>query len=623
MAMAVSGASVVTRTDASAHARLRAVPVGAVTLHDGLWQRRVAANREHGIPRLLERMDSRGAIDNFLVGRPDTPGLVRRGYWFSDSDVYKWLEAAAWSLAGHEDGALAEDVSRLVDAIAGAQDPDGYLNTNFRASTRLRDLGWSHELYCAGHLFQAAIALRRVTGDDRLLDASTRFAAFIDEQLRDGTSTDGHPGVEMALVELARETDEERWRDLAAVLSSRVDLGEDSRLWGHAVRSLYFACGLTDLAIETGDTARIATVEALWSSLLEERSYVTGAVGGRWIGESFGRPYELPNEGAYAETCGGVAVAMWAWRQLLRTGDAHYADQLEHVLHNAVLAGVSLAGDEWFYANPLSFAALREHDPWGADRLAEDMAGPFPLRRRPWRDVACCPTNMVRMLASLPGYVYALDRERDDLWINLFTASTVEHGGWKVTQRTDYPWRGRVEIVVDRAPRGRRALVIRVPGWCRPVVGGSTGDDALLPGTYTVVRRTWKSGDSVVLDLQMEPEALVCDPRVVENRGAVALRRGPVVYCFEGADNPDVDLRAVTVDPGSFAAEEPTGLLDGIVVLRGKGGADPGGRAPLYRRAGTDDDPPPVPVALAAIPYFAWANRGLHPMTVWAREDVR
>jgi len=622
MATAASGASVVTRTDASAHARLRAVPVGDVTLHDGLWQRRVAANREHGIPRLLERMDSRGAVDNFRIGRPATPDLVRRGYWFSDSDVYKWLEAAAWSLAGHPDPGLAEAVSHIVDAVLGAQDADGYLNTNFRDPLRLRDLGWSHELYCAGHLFQAAIALRRATGDERLLDASTRFAAFVDDHLRDGNDTDSHPGVEMALVELSRETEDERWRELAATLSGRVDLGEDSRLWGHAVRSLYFACGLTDLAIETGDAARVATIDALWSSLLEERSYVTGAVGGRWIGESFGRPYELPNEAAYAETCGGVAVAMWAWRQLLRTGDAAFADQLEHVLHNAVLAGVSLEGDEWFSANPLAFAALQEHDPWGADRLAEDMAGPFPLRRRPWRDVTCCPTNMVRMLASLPGYVYAFDRERNDLWINLFTASTVEHGGWRVTQRTDHPWNGRVEIVVDQAPRGSRALVLRIPGWCRPLAGSGDGADALEPGTYSVLRRTWKPGDSVVLDLQMEPEALVCDPRVVENRGAVALRRGPVVFCFEGADNPDVDLRDVAVDPGSFTVEEQSDLLDGVVVLRGKGATGAGGRGPLYRPVGAGG-PPPVPVALAAIPYYAWANRGLHPMTVWAREHVR
>ena len=620
--MAASSASVVTRTDGSAHARLRAVPVGAVTLHDGLWQRRVAANRENGLPGLLERMESRGAIDNFRVGQPARPDLVRRGYWFSDSDVYKWLEGAAWSLAGHPDPAVEEVASHLVDTIIGAQDADGYLNTNFSAPQRLRDLGWSHELYCAGHLIQAGIALARVTGDERLLGASARFAAFIEEQLRGRRETDSHPGVEMALVELARETGEERWRELATVLSGRIDLGEDPRLWGHAVRSLYFACGLTDLAIETGDSAWVSTIEALWSSLLEEKSYVTGAVGGRWIGESFGRPYELPNEASYAETCGSVAVAMWAWRQLLRTGDARFADHLEHVLHNAVLAGVSLEGDEWFYANPLAFAALREHDPWGADRLAEDMAGPFPLRRKPWRDVACCPTNVVRMLASFPGYIYALDRESDDLWINLFTASSVDHAGWRVTQRTQYPWDGRVEIVVDRAPRGRRALVVRIPGWCRPPADAGGGTDVLEPGTYSVVRRAWKPGDSIVLDLQMTTEAVECDPRVPENRGAVALRRGPVVFCLEGADNPGVDLLDLAVDPASFCAETRSDLLDGIVVLRGEGAAFVDGRGPLYRPAGSST-PAARPVSLAAIPYYGWANRGLHPMTVWARDGIR
>ena len=313
---------------------------------------------------------------------------------------------------------------------------------------------------------------------------------------------------------------------------------------------------------------------------------------------------------------------MWAWRQLLRTGDARFADQLEHVLHNAVLAGVSLEGDEWFYANPLAFAALQEHDPWGADRLAEDMAGPFPLRRRPWRDVACCPTNTVRMLASLPGYVYALDQANDDLWINLFMASSVDHGGWRVSQRTEYPWNGRVEIVVERAPRGRRALVVRIPGWCRPPAGTGDGGESVEPGTYSVVRRTWKAGDSVVLDLQMEPEAVRCDPRVAENRGAVALRRGPVVFCLEGVDNPGVDVLDAAVDPASLRAEARPDLLDGVVVLRGEGATSAGGRGPLYRRADAAE-PATEPIALAAIPYYAWANRGLHPMTVWARQGVR
>lgn len=399
----LSSGSVVTRTDASGHARLQAVPIADVTLHDGLWQQRLAANRAHGIPRLLARMEARGSVDNFRIGQPAQPDLVRHGYWFSDSDVYKWIEAAAWSQASHDTPEIARALDHVIDAVVGAQDHDGYLNTNFSGTQRLRDLGWSHELYCAGHLTQAAIAMVRVSGDDRLLRAATRFADYIDTNLRDRADTDMHPGVEMALVELSRETGDARYTELAATLCHRVDLGEKPQLWGHAVRSLYFACGLTDLAMETGDTALASTVDALWSSLRNEKSYVTGAVGGRWIGESFGRPFELPNESSYAETCGGIAVAMWAWRQLLRTGEAEYADHLEHVLHNAVLAGISLEGDEWFYANPLAFAATQELDPWGADRFAEDMAGPFPLRRRQWRDVACCPTNALRMLAALPG----------------------------------------------------------------------------------------------------------------------------------------------------------------------------------------------------------------------------
>ncbi len=622
MASPASG-SVITRTDASAHARLRAVPIADVTLHEGLLQQRVAAARRYGIPRLLDRLEDRGAIANFLIGRPGHADLVRRGYWFSDSDVYKWAEAAAWALAGHEDASLGEQLDRVVGIMVASQKGDGYLNTNFSGEQRLRDLGWSHELYCAGHLFQAAIACARSIGDERLLGAATRFADLIATRLAGRTDTDTHPGIEMALVELARETGEERYRELASDLSARVDLGETPHLWGHAVRSLYFASGLTDLVTDTGDTARASAVDALWESMIAEKSYVTGAVGGRWIGESFGRPFELPNESSYAETCAAIGVAMWAWRQLLRTGDASYADHLEHVLHNAVLAGVSLEGDEWFYANPLGFAALEEHDPWGADRFAEDMAGPFPLRRRRWRDVACCPTNAVRMLASLPGYVYAVDRDANDLWINLFTASTVEHAGWRVTQRTEYPWDGRVEIVVDAAPRGRRALVVRIPGWCDAHVSGEHGDaEQLVPGTYSVVRRTWKRGDKVVLGLRMEPRAIACNPRVAENRGAIALHRGPIVYCFEGVDNPGVDVLAVAVDPATFRAVRRPDLLDGVVALDGEGSQPADGGGPLYRPVGAAL-PEQVPAAVTAIPYFAWANRGLHPMTVWARQRVR
>jgi DUF1680 family protein len=503
----------------------------------------------------------------------------------------------------------------VVGAVVSAQEADGYLNTNFAGNQRLRDLGWSHELYCAGHLFQAAVACVRSTGDDRLLHASRRFADLLHSRLRDRSDSDAHPGIEMALVELARQTDDARYTELASDLVSRVDLGEQPRLWGHAVRSLYFACGLTDLAIETGDGARVSAVDSLWESLLEEKSYITGAVGGRWVGESFGRPFELPNESSYAETCGAIAVAMWSWRQLLRTGEARYADHLEHVLHNAVLAGVSLEGDEWFYANPLTFAGTAEHDPWGADRFAEDMAGPFPLRRRPWRDVTCCPTNAVRMLATFAGHVYALDRESRDLWVNLFVASTVEHGGWKVTQRTEYPWDGRVELVVDRAPRGEHALVVRIPGWCQEQTGETA--DGLVPGTYSVVRRAWKPGDSVVLGLRMEPEALVSHPRAAENRGSVALRRGPIVYCFEGVDNPGVDLLEVTIDPDTFRHDRHPDLLDGVVALEGEGRQPVGRWGPMYQRAGAVARSE-EPVSLTAIPYFAWANRGLSPMSVWA-----
>ena len=614
----------VTHTTSSAAALVHSVAPGDVTLLDGLWLQRVAANRTSGIPMLFERLEEHGVIDNFRrrSGKP----VDRRGFWFTDSDLYKWMEAAAWSLSAGEDSGVAGMLDAAIEAVIGAQDADGYLNTNFEPDSRFPDLSWSHELYCAGHLFQAAVADHRATGRTDLLDAAARLADFLCSEFGPGhrEERDHHPEVETALIELHRETGTARYLDLAEFFLGLQPYRDWQELWGHAVCALYYASGLTDLAVETGDPEIRAALEQLWESMVGEKSYVTGGVGGRWVSESFGRAYELPNEGAYAETCGGVAAVHWAWRMLTLTGESRYADQLELALHNAFLAGVSLSADEWFYANPLATRAGAEEHPFIGEKLPEQIAGPFPLRRRRWRDVTCCPPNANRLLASLTGYLYGWDA--DGLWVHMYAASRVRAAGFSLLVGSEMPWDGEVVIEVEAVPEGEASIVLRIPGWSnapKATVNGE-GVPGVAPGSYLRLRRDWAIGDRVALALGMEPGLVECNPRVMENRGSVAVRRGPLVYCLEGHDNPGVDVLDVAVAQGvALRAEHRPDLLGGVTVIAGTGAvpSEPwtGG---LYRPAGrsrSQDGDAWRDVTLAAIPYYAWANRGLAPMTVWLR----
>ena len=595
-------------TRASPNAVVHGLDLAAVALGPGFWADRVRASREGGIPRLLERLDEHGVLANF------DPGAAHRGFWFTDSDLYKWLEGAAWSVGSHPDPELAARIDAVVGRIAAAAEPDGYLDTGImQADRRFADLSWSHELYCLGHLVQAALALSRSIGDDRLVRVAARFADLVDATLGPDsgrTDTDLHPGVETALVELARHTGNDRYRRLARELVDRVELGEPVELRGHAVRAAYFASGIADLLLD-GDTARRDTLDALWASMVERKAYVTGGLGGRWIGESVGRDYELPAEGAYAETCAAIAVVHWAWRMLQLTGDSVYTDHLELVLHNAFLAGVSLGGDEWFYANPLTASGAGDHDPWDNDRLAIAMAGPFPLARRPWRDVTCCPPNVVRMLASLPGYLAG--ESTDALWIHLYTPSIVEAAGMRVRVDTGLPWSGTVTVTVEAVPAGARTLRLRVPEWAR----GATLDGAPVDPGYASVTRGFVPDEAVTLELPVVPGWVVAHPRLAETRGAVALRLGPLVYCLESVDNPGVDVLAAAVDPTvePVVVHRPD-LLGGVNVAHVAGSvlaAD----APLYQERTVGRLVRPV--NLTAVPYALWANRGPSAMTVWMR----
>jgi DUF1680 family protein len=579
-----------------------AVPTDHVELGPGFWRDRYDANAQRGIPRLYERLEAHGVVDNFrrISGTSAHP---HRGLWFTDSDLYKWMEAATWVGFG--------ELEAVVPAVLAAQAPDGYLNTNFDSDTRFAHLDWSHELYCMGHFIQAAVARKRAQGQDDLLEAAVRCADLLAREFGPGrrVARDRHPVVEMALVELYRETGTARHLDLAAFFCDQVPWQSWNRLWGHAVCALYFASGLTDVAIETGNEARIDAVRRWWNDLVTTSTYVTGAVGGRWTAEAVGEPYELPLARSYTETCGAVAAAQWHARMLQLDGDVRAADWLEHVFHNALLAGMSLEGDEWFYANPHATTCREEEHPWIGEELPAQVAGPLPLRRAPWRDVTCCPPNMNRALATMPGQLYGTDTD-GNLWVHMFASSRVRTGAFDVEVDTDMPWSGRVTMTVRAAPSREASLFVRGPVW----------STASFAGRYREERRVWRSGDIIELDLEVTPYLLAANPRVESTRGSVAVWSGPFVYCFEGIDNPGTDdLRDLTLrDDATFAPTPGTSALAGITALQCDATLAEPGRlyGPVAARTGAGRT-----VRATAIPFYAWANRGPSPMTIWANRE--
>ena len=539
-------------------------------------------------------------------------------------------------------------VDTVIDLISAAQQPDGYLDTYFsfeRAAERWTNVRDMHELYCAGHLIQAAVAHHRATGSDRLLNVARRLADHIDtvfgppEEGKRPTAP-GHPEVEMALVELARAAGEPRYRRLAQLFvdnrgrgligghAYHVDhqpLREMDRLAGHAVRALYLCAGAADLCAESGEESLRTALDRLWRHMVARQIYVNGGLGARHDGEAFGDDYELPNARAYTETCAAIAGVMWSWRMLALDGDARYADLIETTLYNAFLPGLSLDGLAYFYVNPL------------ADY------GPAYGRRQPWFDCACCPPNIARLLAYLPSLFYSLSAE--GVWLHLYAegAARLQMAGGRtvtLTQHTRYPWDG--EVVVEVEAEGPFSLFVRIPAWCdtgaaleingQPFAGPLKGISvALVAGSYAEIRRTWRPGDRVRLSLPMPVRRVECHPYVADNAGQVALQRGPLLYCVEGADNPGLDPRDLVLPAGGeFSDAFQPDLLGGVVVLRGPAAVVPPGdgwEGCLYRTAQPGGQEPAGPgvsdrVDLAAIPYYAWANRQPGPMQVWLRTEA-
>jgi DUF1680 family protein len=609
---------------ADAIAALRPVPLTDVTFADdgflGAWQRR---NATTSLPYCVGQLDAAGNLGN-LRGVTGAGDGEFRNMWFADSDVYKTLEAAAWQL-GHtpDDAALRSFVDTTGTLLAKAQDEDGYLNSYrmlVEPDRRWEKPHWSHELYCAGHLIQAAVAAARAGAGPEVVAVARRFADLIVERFSVVDEVDGHPEIETALVELYRVTGHrpyltqaKRFVDLrgrglldgdrfgAVYLQDHVPVRSADAVAGHVVRQLYLLAGVVDVAVETHDDELLAAARRLWDDAFGAKTYVTGAQGSRHRDEAFGDPYELPPDRAYGETCAAIASFQWNWRLLLATGESRYADEMERALYNVIAGSTAVDGTHFFYSNTL-------HLRTGHDGSHEDA----PSGRLPWYSCACCPPNLARLLASLTGYVLTTDQS--GLQVHLYSAgsfqTTVDGANVDVDVRTDYPWDGRITVTVTT--NAEMTLSLRVPGWVTKA--RLDGTPAEVHDGYVRVRRDWSHGATVTLDLPMPARVVHPHPRIDAVRGCVALARGPLVYAVEQHDLPDgVTLEDVRLDP---AAAIETGHLPGIpVTLTVPGTVAPPAATALYSDTATETRGEPRTVT--AIPYFLWGNRDPGPMRIW------
>ena len=624
----------------------QSVPFTAVHLTDAFWAPRLETNRVTTIPYAFGKCEESGRMHNFeraaAVLRGE--GVSDRkppGFPFDDTDPYKVLEGASYSLAVQPDPKMAAYLDQLIALIASAQEPDGYLYTTRTIDPQhphewsgtqrwVKDQEQSHELYNAGHLFEAAAAHYQATGKTNLLNVAIRVADLL--SITFGPSTNqlhiwpGHEIVEMGLAKLYRVTGDVRYLDLARYFidvrgshpggdnyhQSRIPPVNQTEAIGHAVRAGYLYSGMADVAALTGDSNYLRAIDTIWENCVGKKLYVTGGIGARHEGEAFGNNYELPNLSAYNETCAAIANDYWNERLYLLHGDAKYVDVLERTLYNGLLAGVSLDGTRFFYPNPLESDGTHE--------------------RSPWFGCACCPGNITRFLSSLPGYFYA--QKKDSIFVNLFAGGIanikLEDGrALKLTQETRYPWDGAVKIIVAPEKASKFTIAVRIPGWARneAVPGGlyqflkAASKEPVtikvnrknvpikLDQGYVRLDRRWKNGDVIELNLPMPVQQVVASEKVKADRGCIALQRGPIVYCAEWPDNPHGKVRNLLLprDQVFNLSFEPS-LLNGVETIRGKS-------ITLSRNA--TGAVVRTEQAFKAIPYYAWANRGKGEMAVW------
>jgi uncharacterized protein len=629
----------------SKYARLHPLPLRAITIRDGFWAQRIAVNRNSAISEVYQQEIQNGRVFNFQrMHQVEHDRLstdlhsLRPG---ADSEVYKWIEGASWALAT-PDPQLQMRVSQIVKDVVDAQEPSGYLDTYFvggrlpqRMLPETQVVG--HEVYSMGHLIQAGIALYRVTGDRALLDAGLNFvngyllAGFGPEPDKLPLMS-GHPGPEMMIVELYRETGDTKYLQLAAYLlqgDRRIPVRADQASYtfagrpfssrtvmeGHAVRAVYACCGAADYAIESGDPGYLKALNLLWEDMTQRQMYITGGIGATVHNEAFGGDYALPNKGSYCESCANIGVFQWAYRMLALTGQATYGDVLERTLYNSVNSGMSLDGLSFNYRNPLYYSPDTD-----------------PKVRRPFWYVNCCAPNLNRTLSSLQSYFYSLSNE--GLFVHLYDNSKVECNLadgtlLEVKQATTYPWGGNIDFELEPAKSIEFTLFLRIPAWAgsSSVTVNGAPVELVTPGKYLPIRRTWSRGDRVRLNLDMTPHLIVADPNIEAARGRVAVQRGPLVYCMESIDQSKAAsldnylLQLDTAGSPEFNEQFDHQLLGGVVSINMRGVLDetrvPTEQKTTYSAMKTADGSTPKTVTLKLIPYYTFANRQESAMQVW------
>lgn len=620
-------------------APIQEVPFTQVHIEDQFWSPRIETNRTVSIPSAFKECEKNGRFDNFALAAGMIQGEHQGDFSFDDTDPYKVIEGASYSLAVKYDPKLDHYLDSVITIIAAAQEPDGYLTTCVtNKCTRLS--GWwgssrwekinSHELYNSGHLYEAAVAHYRATGKRTLLDVAIKNADLVCQVFGPNEGQkhvpSGHPIIEMALAKLYKVTGDEKYLNMAKYFVEETGRGTDGHrlsaysqdhkpilqqdeIVGHAVRAGYLYSGVADVAALTHDTAYFHALTRLWENLVSKKLFITGGMGSRPQGEGFGPNYELNNHTNYCETCASIANVYWNYRMFLATGEAKYMDVLERALYNGVISGVSLSGDKFFYDNPLE--SMGEHE------------------RQRWFGCACCPGNVTRFMASVSNYVYAT--QGNDIYVNLYIQGKSEmktaDNQVQLVQTTGYPWEGKVSIQVKPEKESEFAVRLRIPGWLQstPVasdlyayttpaekytlkVNGSTVKPAEGDGYATIVR-TWKPDDVIELELPMEVRRVKANDQVEDDRGMLAMERGPIVYCLEGIDQPDsvVFNKFIPAD-AKIDVTFDANLLKGVMVLSGT--------AKEVAKDGSIKDVP-----FKAVPYSTWNNRGAGQMEVWVADS--
>lgn len=574
-----------------------------VKIEDGFWLPRIDRHAEVTLPACLHQCEvETQRIKNFAIAAGMEEGEFK-GLVYDDSDLYKMIEGCSYSLMNHPNPELEKKMDEIIAKIAGAQLEDGYLMTYFI----LGDLNqrWTnmdkHEMYCCGHLIEAAIAYYNATGKRTLLDVAIKYANHIDNTFGEGKRSwvPGHQEIELALVKLYRVTQDERYLKLAHWLLEQrghghgdwkakdyyqdlVPVSQLSKISGHAVRAMYMFTGMADLASITQDTAYVHALDRLWEDVTKTKMYATGGIGSSRKNEGFTEDYDLPNAEAYCETCASVGMVFWNQRMNMLKGDGKYVDVLERAMYNGALAGISLSADRFFYVNPLESDGTHH--------------------RKPWYGTACCPSQISRFLPSVGNYVYATSS--DALWVNLYIASetdvTVKGVPVHVKQTTEYPWKGDVKLTITPERESKFALKVRVPAWCKNYEFKVNGEavEVSVDKQYLLVDRTWKAGDEVTFNMAMPVKVVAADPRVKANVGKRCLQRGPLVYCMEETDNSRYDDATLLPSTNYMTKFEPD-LLGGVVSITAVNGGD------TYK----------------FIPYYAWDNREAGKMKVWVNYE--